>query len=152
MRFRVLAVGRDRKRIFGGAAEDYAARVSRYNPLEVVELSASKQTDPDRARREEGERILSRHGEGRRLLALEAGGEALPSEGWARLVGRLIQEARDVDLVIGGDEGLDASVRGRAEKLVSLGPMTLPHQLARVVLLEQLYRAMTIIRGEPYHK
>lgn len=152
MRFRVLAVGRDRKRTFGDAAADYALRISRYSPFEVAELAASKHSDPARARREEAERILARHGEGRRLVALEVLGEALPSEGWALLVGRLMREARDTDFVIGGDEGLDQSVRGRAEKLVSLGPITLPHQLARVVLLEQLYRAMTILRGEPYHK
>ena len=152
MRFRVLAVGRDRKRTFGEAGIEYARRIARYLPFEVIELSASRRTEPERALAEEAETILAKHGEGRRLFALDVGGEAISSEEWARLIQRLMEDARDVDFVIGGDEGLGPAVRDRAQRRISLGPITLPHQLARVVLLEQIYRAMTILRGEPYHK
>lgn len=153
MRLRVIAVGKERAgRPLGEAAGDYASRISRYLPFTLVEVPASRRGEAERARREEAERIRSIHGEGRRLLLLDAGGESHASEGLSRLLGRMMQEGRDVDLVIGGDEGLDPSLRKRAERVIALGPMTLPHLLARVVLLEQLYRALTILRGEPYHK
>ncbi len=152
MRVRVIAVGKHRKSLFGDATGDYAGRLSRYLPFEIVRIPPSRRSEPDRARREEAERILAAHGQGRRLMLLAPSGEALSSETLARLMERLMQEGRDVDLVIGGDEGLDPSLRRSAERRLSLGPMTLPHQLALVVLVEQLYRAMTIIRGEPYHK
>ncbi len=152
MWLRVIAVGRDRKGLFQRAVEDYSSRLCRYLRFEVIEVPASKLRRADAARREEADRIVSVHGERRRLFSLDGGGEALSSAGLARLLDRLILESRGVDFVIGGDEGLDPSISRKAEKALSLGPMTLPHQLARVVLVEQLYRAMTILRGEPYHK
>ncbi len=152
MRLRVIAVGKDRKRLLFDAAREYSSRVGRYLPFQLVEVAASRHSRPKEARREEASRILSLCGQDKRLFTLEVGGRQMSSEALANLLGRLMQEGRDVDLVVGGDEGLDSSLSARAEGALSLGPMTLPHQLARVVLLEQLYRAMTILRGEPYHK
>lgn len=145
-------MGRDKKRFFGEAPSEYKARIARYLPFEVLEVPASRHREPRKARKEEAQRILSVHGQGRRLFSLEVFGKALSSEKLAHLMGRFMHEGRDVDLVIGGDEGLDPTVSERAETTLSLGPLTLPHQLARLVLLEQIYRAMTILRGEPYHK
>ena len=85
-------------------------------------------------------------------MALDVGGKRLSSEALAERVNRWMVAGQDVDLVVGGDEGLGDAVRARAALTLSLGPMTLPHRLARVVLVEQLYRALTIVRGEPYHK
>jgi 23S rRNA (pseudouridine1915-N3)-methyltransferase len=152
VRLRVIAVGRDRKGLFAPAVETYVGRIRRYLPFEVVTVPASRHAEAARARAEEAEKIRRAHGTGRRLICLEVDGEALSSEGLATRLGRLMQEGRDVDLVIGGDEGLDPDLRREAEAAVSLGPMTLPHQLARLVLVEQVYRAMTLLRGEPYHK
>jgi 23S rRNA (pseudouridine1915-N3)-methyltransferase len=102
-------------------------------------------------RAEEGERLLARRPPGSRLVALARQGTAWNSEDLARQVERWLREARPVALAIGGSHGLPPGLLASAERW-SLGPLTLPHELARVVVLEQLYRACTILRGEPYHK
>ncbi len=152
MRLRVVSVGRDRSGLFQPAVDTYAGRLRRYLPFELVELPASRVREPVRARDEEATRILAAVGPDRRLVALDVGGKRLSSEALAERVNRWMVAGQDVDLVVGGDEGLGDAVRARAALTLSLGPMTLPHRLARVVLVEQLYRALTIVRGEPYHK
>jgi 23S rRNA (pseudouridine1915-N3)-methyltransferase len=87
-----------------------------------------------------------------RFIALDGGGEAWTSEQLAELTARWEMEGRDVTFVIGDHDGVPADVLGRAERAWSLGPLTLPHELARVVVYEQLYRAYTIRRGEKYHR
>lgn len=86
------------------------------------------------------------------LVALDERGQLLDSVELSRYVGKAQQQARDLLFVIGGDEGLDPSVTAKAHLVLSLSRMTLPHRLARAVIAEQLYRAMTLLRGEPYHK
>jgi 23S rRNA (pseudouridine1915-N3)-methyltransferase len=85
-------------------------------------------------------------------VALDERGKLLDSVELSRYVGRAQDGAKDLLLIIGGDEGLDERVRQAADLTLSLSKMTLPHRLARVVLVEQLYRAFTILKGEPYHK
>ena len=87
-----------------------------------------------------------------RFIALDGGGEAWTSEQLAELTARWEMESRDVTFVIGDHDGVPADVLARAERAWSLGPLTLPHELARVVVYEQLYRAYTIRRGEKYHR
>ena len=87
-----------------------------------------------------------------RFIALDGGGEAWTSEQLAELTARWEMEGRDVTFVIGDHDGVPADVLARAERAWSLGPLTLPHELARVVVYEQLYRAYTIRRGEKYHR
>ncbi len=89
---------------------------------------------------------------GSRIVALARGGEVQTSEHFAQEVERWRLEARDVAFLVGGAYGLDQRLLERADQRISLSRMTLPHELARLVLLEQLYRALTILRGEPYHK
>lgn len=155
MRLRVLAVGTDKSGLFEPAAAEYLKRLSRYVPAEVVEVPASKKggADPHRAMEEEGHALLSRVRPADTVIALDERGDQLTSEELSRQV---VQEAmvrgRDLAFLIGGAEGLSPAVRARANRVLSLSRMTLPHRLARVVLLEQLYRAMAIARGEPYHK
>lgn len=151
MKLRVLSVGRDKSGLFQPAVDEYAARIRKQVRFELVELPASRERDPTRARADEARRLLEAAA-GRRLIALDERGQALGSEEFASRLGALLEEARDVDFLIGGDEGLDPTVREAAERVLQLGPMTLPHRLARVVLVEQIYRALTIRRGEPYHK
>ena len=152
MRLRVVSVGRDRSGLFQPAVDTYAGRLRRYLPFELVELPAARAREAARARDEEASRILGAVGPDRLLVALDVGGKRLSSEALAERVNRWMVAGQDVDLVVGGDEGLGDAVRARAALTLSLGPMTLPHRLARVVLVEQLYRALTIVRGEPYHK
>lgn len=153
MRLRLLAVGRDRSGLFAPAVEEYLGRLSRTLRLELVELpEARRHAGTPRAREEEGETILARVKAGERLVALDERGEQPTSVELARRVARWQERGQDVALVIGGADGLAPAVLERAQERLSLSRLTLPHRLARLVLVEQLYRAATILRGEPYHK
>ena len=103
-------------------------------------------------RRREGERLVERLPEGALVLACDERGDRLTSSEFATLLVGARDAARDVAFVIGGAYGLDDVVRRAASRALQLAPWTLPHELARLVLAEQLYRAGTIARGEPYHK
>jgi len=139
-------VGKDRSGLFEPAVREYASRLRHYASLELVELKAQ----PTRAA--EARQILARVSPSDTLVALDERGQALGSRELSAWLGRAQREARDVALAIGGDEGLDPQVLERAALVLSLSRMTLPHRLARVVIAEQLYRAFTLLRGEPYHK
>ncbi|HZX40491.1 MAG TPA: 23S rRNA (pseudouridine(1915)-N(3))-methyltransferase RlmH [Myxococcaceae bacterium] len=153
MKLRVLSVGRDRSGWFEPGVQGYAERVRRYTELELVELPAAKGAlPPADARRREGEALLGKVRPESWLVALDERGTLLDSVELSRLVATARDAGRELVFCIGGDEGLDPSVRERAWKVVALSRMTLPHRLARLVLLEQLYRAFSILRGEPYHK
>lgn len=151
MKVRVLSVGRRGAHVFEEATRLYAERLRHYLDLELVDLAPSRARARGVALREEGRALLAARGKGR-LVALDAGGRSYDSPGLARHLEGWRASGQGVTLVIGGDEGLDATVLEAADERLSLGPLTLPHRLARLVLLEQLYRASTILRGEPYHK
>jgi 23S rRNA (pseudouridine1915-N3)-methyltransferase len=106
----------------------------------------------DLVREKEGERLIARVVSGARIVACDPGGAELTSERFADWLRDARDRAQSVVFIIGGAYGLSADVRRRAELTLSLAPWTLPHELARLVLTEQLYRAGTILRGEPYHK
>lgn len=154
MRVHLVAVGRLRDRSLRAACDDYAARVRRYLNFETAEVreAGRRDRDAERARRAEGEALLAAVPDAARVVALTRTGRVVASEELARLVDRWQVEARDVALLIGGAHGLAREVLERADDQLSLSALTLPHELARLVLLEQLYRACTILRGEPYHK
>ncbi len=151
MRVQVLAVGRV-KGPLGSAAEHYLTRAERYWKLTVHEVREGR-GDPPAVVRTEGDRILGRaSGEGK-LWALSRAGRPWSSRDWARQLERVSVTAHpSVDIVLGGAWGLGQEVLDRADRTISLSAATLPHDLARVVLFEQLYRAGSILRGEPYHK
>jgi len=153
MRLRILAVGRDRSGLYQPAIEEYARRIARYARLEMVEVpEARRHAGTPRAREEEAESLLARLGERERLVALDERGKEHGSVELARRLGSWLEGGRDVALVIGGSDGLAEAVLARAEERLSLSRLTLAHRLARLVLVEQLYRGFTILRGEPYHK
>jgi len=153
MKVRVLAVGRDRSGLYAPAAAEYAARLGRYVRFELVELpEARKHAGTPRAKEEEGASLLARIDPREHVVALDERGKEHTSVELARRVEAWLGAGRDVALVIGGSDGLSPEVLERAGEKVALSRLTLAHRLARVVLLEQLYRAMTILRGEPYHK
>jgi 23S rRNA (pseudouridine1915-N3)-methyltransferase len=138
MRYRVVALGGKASRMksaaLRAACDDYLSRIRHY------------------AKIEEREGTATRIPEDSRVVALTERGESWSSAQLAELVGRWEMEGRDVTFVIGDADGLPDDVLERAERRWSLGPLTLPHELARVVLYEQLYRAHTIRRGEQYHR
>ena len=153
MKVIVAAVGRPRNAALAAAIEHYEARAARYWPLEIREVreETARGDRADVVRAKEAERLASRV-EGASVIACDEHGAAMTSSKFARFLQDARERARDVAFVIGGAYGLADSVRDAAQTRLALAAWTLPHELARLVLAEQLYRAGTIIRGEPYHK
>ena len=141
---------------FAEAIDRYSNRIRHFFPLEVVEVAAERgrQSQSDAAiMRSQSARLASAIPARGVVAALDERGQSIDSLKFARWLERLtLDSPHGVHFVVGGDVGLDDSVRARADKLISLSSMTLPHQIARVVLLEQIYRACTLIRNIPYHK
>lgn len=159
MRITVLAVGKIREKYFRDALEEYKKRISRYGKLTIVEVPDEKAPEnlspagEAQVLEREGDRILEKIPEDAYLISLALEGESPDSPGLARLLEKLPHQGYGhVCFLIGGSLGLDPRVKEKSRMLLSFSPMTFPHQLMRVVLLEQIYRSFRIIRGEPYHK
>jgi 23S rRNA (pseudouridine1915-N3)-methyltransferase len=154
MRFVVAVVGKPRDANLAGAIREYEMRAGRYWPLEVHEVreEPARSGSADLVREREGERLLSAVPDSAVVVACELTGRMMTSEEFAAWLQQLRERARDVAIVIGGAFGLGGVVKQRAAHSIALAAWTLPHEVARLVLAEQLYRAGTITRGEPYHK
>lgn len=135
------------------ACDHYARAFRRFHRLdEAILKDAPGSLDQDDRRKDEGQRLLQKIGPGDRLIALDEGGKGLSSTDLAKHLQRWIEDpGKTPCFAIGGAFGFSTEVLDRADFTLSLGPMTLPHELARVVLLEQLYRAASILKGAPYH-
>ena len=152
MKFLVLSVGKPRDAALALAIAEYEQRAARYWPLEMVAVrEESGRGDAALVRLREGARLLKQAGAAR-IVSCDEGGDTMDSRTFAAFLQRAREDARDMAFVIGGAFGLDDSVRVASERCLALAPWTLPHELARVLLAEQLYRAGTIVRREPYHK
>jgi 23S rRNA (pseudouridine1915-N3)-methyltransferase len=148
----IAAVGKLRP-YYREAVDDYVSRLQRYvtfHEHEVREASRAPTVAAQQA--QEAERLDARIAKGSTLVALSRDGAGWSSADLARQLEQWALAAHPVVLAIGGSNGLDSSLLSRATARWSLGPLTLPHELARVVVVEQLYRGFTILRGEPYHK
>jgi 23S rRNA (pseudouridine1915-N3)-methyltransferase len=146
VRLKLIAIGRERADPSAPLVADYISRIERFVPIENVVLK------PDREDKLAA-RVLKEQGKGRLLVALDDRGEQPTSRGLATIVESWMTRGLSrVTLVVGGADGLPRSVRERADQLLSLSKLTLPHRLARLVLAEQLYRALSIIRSVPYDK
>ena len=153
MRLVVAAVGKPRNAALAAAIDEYETRAARYWPLVVHEVREERAGSLSSAavKMREGERLTERAGNAR-IVACDPHGKSLTSEAFASWLQKERDNDRDTAFVIGGAYGLSEEILGRASMKLSLAPWTLPHELARLVLAEQLYRAGSIIRGEPYHK
>jgi len=141
---RIIAVGKMKDKRLAGLAEDYLRRLRRLAPVEVAEL---KDSSPEREDREMAARVGK--GDGHTLvIAMDEKGDDLTSEEFARILGR----HGSVTLLIGGADGLGPLARAQARQTLRLSSMTFTHEMARVVLLEQVYRGFSILKGMPYHR
>jgi 23S rRNA (pseudouridine1915-N3)-methyltransferase len=151
----VVVVGRVRGSLANAVAE-YEERAGHYWKLQVVEVDAGSsrgRDDPEAVMKAEGERILARIPQGSEVVVLDRAGKPMTSRGMSRWLGEhALRGSQGVAVVIGGAYGVHQDVQARAHRRISLSAMTLPHEMARLFLAEQLYRAGTILRGEPYHK
>jgi len=154
MRLVVAVVGKARNLALGEAIRDYETRAARYWPLDVHEVREERATGipVDKVKERESVRLSEKVPERAQTVACELGGKSLSSEQFAELLQSAREQDRDLAFLIGGAFGLSPSVARKSTMRLSLAPWTLPHEIARLVLVEQIYRAGTIVRGEPYHK
>jgi len=154
MRLVVAVVGKARNPALGEAIRDYETRAARYWPLDVHEVREEKATgiSLDRVKEREAARLAERIPERAQTVACESGGKSLSSVQFAEFLRKARDDDRDLAFLIGGAFGLGDDVTSASSMKLSLAPWTLPHEIARLVLAEQIYRAGTIVRGEPYHK
>ena len=154
MRIVVAVVGKPRDAALAAAIRDYEARATRYWPLEVREVreESGRSLSAQQVRDRESERLASAVPAAAHVVSCELGGLAMSSEAFAQWLQRRREEAKDVVFLIGGAHGLGESTQRVTSTRLALAPWTLPHEIARLVLAEQLYRAGTIVRREPYHK
>lgn len=154
IRITLVAVGRLKEAHWRDAAGEYLKRLRPYATVDVVEVPDRDVTrDEARALAEEAADVMRVLPQGAHVIALDIGGRRPSSEEFADdLSAHMVEGRSHLAFVLGGAAGLAPEVLSLANARLSLGPMTLPHQLARVVLLEQIYRAFRIVRGEPYHR
>lgn len=159
MKITILCVGKIKEQFYRDAISEYSKRLSRYAKLEIVEVADEKtreqasEREMELVRQREGERLLAAMKEEGYVVCLAIDGKMLDS---VELSGKLeelgVAGNSHIYFVIGGSLGLSGQVQGRADYLLSFSKMTFPHQLMRVILLEQIYRAYRIMNHEPYHK
>ncbi len=154
MRFLLVVVGKMKDSSIHAACKEYTARVRRHSKLDIREVRDSGRSDRQavEARRDEGKALLRAVPAGARIVALTRTGVGETSSQLAKRLASWRDHGLDVAFVVGGAHGLSDEVLSRADLKMSISSLTLPHELARLVLLEQLYRVCTIWRGEPYHK
>jgi 23S rRNA (pseudouridine1915-N3)-methyltransferase len=154
MRLVVAVVGKARNPALGEAIRDYEKRAARYWPLDVHEVREERAAgiSLDKVREREGQRLADRVPGRAQTVACDIDGRALTSTQFAELLRTARDQDRDLAFLIGGAFGLSTELTARSRVKLSLAPWTLPHEIARLVLVEQIYRAGTIVRGEPYHK
>ncbi|MCD7954385.1 MAG: 23S rRNA (pseudouridine(1915)-N(3))-methyltransferase RlmH [Lachnospiraceae bacterium] len=159
MRIKILCVGKLKEKYLRDAVAEYAKRLSRYCKLEIQEVADEKTPDDaseaeeDQIKEIEGKRLMQCIHDTDYVIALVIEGEMPDSVSFARKIEQLqIRGKSSICFVIGGSLGLSEEIRARADEQMSFSRLTFPHQLMRVILLEQVYRSFRIIRGEPYHK
>ena len=155
MKLSLLCIGKLSSSWLQEGARDYSQRVSRYLPLKIDELKEyklGKKGDSKKIIQQEGEQLLARVPQGAYTVALDEKGKLFTSEDLAGFFNQhMLNGTQELTFIIGGPYGLSSTIKDMAILNMSLTPMTLTHQMARLILLEQIYRGMTILRNEPYH-
>lgn len=159
MKINIVCVGKIKEKFYVDAIAEYAKRLSKYCSFEIVEVADEKTPDKasealeDRIKETEGKRILAKIKDDAYVCTLEIKGKKLTSPGFADLIEKTTVSGKsNITFVIGGSLGLHKCVLDRSDYAISFSDMTFPHQLMRVILSEQIYRAYRIINNEPYHK
>ncbi len=159
MKIDIVCVGKIKEKFYRDAIEEYAKRLSKYCKLDIIEVDDEKTPDKasesveDQIKLKEAQRILSKIKDDSCVITLEILGKKLDSPGFAKMIDQIgLGGKSHIQFVIGGSLGLHSSVSKRADRHISFSDMTFPHQLMRVILLEQIYRGYRIISNEPYHK
>ena len=159
MKITVIGVGRLKEKYWQAAIDEYSKRLSKYVKPDIIEVPDEKApenlsaAEEEKKKKNEGERILKNIKDGAYVIALAINGKMLSSEELSEFLNeRMVRGAGHIVFVIGGSLGLSPEVLDRADYKLSFSKMTFPHQMMRVILLEQFYRAVKIMKNEPYHK
>lgn len=153
MHFTILCVGRIKEAYLQAAVADYIGRIGKYARTDVTEVAEENHPIREKRIAKEGEALLKRIAPGSCVVALDLHGREISSEKLASYIEeKTVSGTSDFTFVIGGSDGISSGVTARADLRLCLSPMTFPHQLTRLILAEQLYRAMKINHGEQYHK
>lgn len=159
MNIRIVAVGKIKEKYIQEGIKEFTKRLSRYCTLDIIEIDDEKapenlsEKEMEIVKTKEGERILSKIPQNSFIISLEIKGKQLSSEELSKKIEDLmVNGTNDICFVIGGSLGLSTDVSNRSDYKLSFSKMTFPHQLMRLILLEQVYRGWRIMKGEPYHK
>ena len=160
MDIKIIAVGKIKEKFYKNALDEYLKRMGPYNKIKIIEVPDEQAPETlsdkeiEQVKEKEGEKILSKIEDSDYVVSLEILGKQMTSEKFADFIQNEMLEGfgRNMVFVIGGSNGLSKEVSNRSNHKLSFSKMTFPHQLMRVVLLEQIYRAYRIINGHPYHK
>ena len=159
MKITIISVGKIKEKFFDDAIKEYSKRLSKYCKLNFIEVKDEKTkenastTEEDLVKETEGKRILDKLSSSSKVIALAIEGDEFDSVELAKEIESMrVTGTSDLTFIIGGSLGLHKSVLDRADLLLSFSKMTFPHQLMKVILLEQIYRSFRIINNEPYHK
>lgn len=155
VKLKIICIGKTKKGYISHGVKDYMTRIKHYTNMEWIELQPSvksKHSKHDNGLRREAKSIREHIRASALKVILTEGGKEFGSPDFAEWLERQMIEGRqEIDFILGGDQGLAKSILSEADLCLSLSRMTFTHQMARLILLEQIYRAFTIIRGEPYH-
>ncbi len=160
MDIKIISVGKIKEKFYKQAIEEYLKRMGAYNNIEIIEVADEpagqnlSEKEIEQVKEKEGEKILSKLKADDYIVSLEILGKQMTSEQFAAFIEEEMSEGfgRNLVFIIGGSNGLSKKVSQKANKKLSFSKMTYPHQLMRVILTEQIYRAYRIINGHPYHK
>jgi 23S rRNA (pseudouridine1915-N3)-methyltransferase len=155
MRIQIIAVGQKMPEWIDTGFADYAKRLPRQQSVELTCIPTTNRKmglPVERLQAQEAEKIRMKLKPGSLIIALDETGRQWTTAQWAQQYQRWLQEYSQVNFIIGGPDGLDPGLRSQAQHVIALGRMTLPHGLARVVLMEQIYRAWSVVEGHPYHR
>ena len=156
MNINIISVGKIREKYIKLGIDEFLKRLTPYSSVKITEIPAEDmKTDcvTEKILQKEGEKILSKIRENTYVIVMDREGKKLGSEKFAQKLGEISSKGvNNVAFVIGSSEGLDDDVKNRADFVLSMSEMTFPHQLMRLILLEQIYRAFRILNNEPYHK
>jgi len=153
MKLRIIWIGRTKDPNLAELSQQFTSRIRRFLPVEITELKDSKSGGDQRRIHVEGQQILEALQSADRVIVLDPGGTLWTSSQLAAFIGRhLDSEPRRLTFVVGGRGGISEAVKKRADRLWSLSPLTFTHEMTRVILLEQIYRALAALRGLPYAK
>lgn len=154
MHIQIITLGKLKEAYWKSAEAEYLKRLNAYTKLSFIELKEepfSDKSDPDQIKKIEAEAVLKRIPQGDVVIALEERGKTFDSPAFARFLEKETMRGAHLTFIIGGPLGLHQTLRERADHIISLSELTFPHQMVRTILLEQLYRAGTILQGKSYH-